>query len=78
MDALRQGSGLPTVLNAANEVAVAAFLDNRLDFYGITRLVAQACEAALRNGTAREPETIDEALEINYIIREWCMKQLLT
>ena len=78
MDALRQGSGLPTVLNAANEVAVAAFLDNRLDFYGITRLVTQACEAALRNGTAREPETIDEALEINYITRQWCLKQLLT
>jgi 1-deoxy-D-xylulose-5-phosphate reductoisomerase len=33
--AARAGGGMPTVLNAANEVAVAAFLDGRLPFPAI-------------------------------------------
>jgi len=37
--ALRAGGTLPVVLNAANEVAVEAFLDRRLSFPGIARLV---------------------------------------
>ena len=38
-DAIGAGGALPAVLNAANEVAVAAFLDRRLSFYGITEKV---------------------------------------
>src|SRR6185369_2926270 len=37
--ALRGDAGLPVVLNAANEVAVAAFLDGRLRFTGISDLI---------------------------------------
>ena len=36
-----QGGTLPAVLNAANEVAVAAFLDNRLSFTGIYPIIDQ-------------------------------------
>ena len=36
-----QGGTLPAVLNAANETAVAAFLDNRLPFLGIFPIVDQ-------------------------------------
>ena len=39
IDAIGAGGALPAVLNAANEVAVAAFLDRRLSFYGITETV---------------------------------------
>ena len=35
--ALRGTEGLPIVLNAANEIAVAAFLDDRLPFHGDSR-----------------------------------------
>ncbi len=38
IDALRQGQGLPTVLNAANEVAVEAFISRRIGFADIVRL----------------------------------------
>jgi 1-deoxy-D-xylulose-5-phosphate reductoisomerase len=38
-EALRQGGPLPCALNAADEVAVAAFLEGRLDFLGIARVV---------------------------------------
>ncbi len=70
LDALRVGRGLPTVLNAANEVAVAAFLDRRISFHDIARLVEMSCEAALNDGTAREPQSVEEALAIDHIARE--------
>ena len=43
-EALTAGGGAPTVLNAANEVAVEAFLTGRLGFLDIARLVAAALE----------------------------------
>ncbi len=70
LDALATGRGLPTVLNAANEIAVAAFLGRRIGFSGIARHVAEACEAALRDGVAREPETVEDALAIDQLVRE--------
>ncbi|MDH3464057.1 MAG: 1-deoxy-D-xylulose-5-phosphate reductoisomerase, partial [Acidimicrobiia bacterium] len=38
-EAGRRGGSAPAVLNAADEIAVAAFLDGRLGFLGITRVV---------------------------------------
>jgi 1-deoxy-D-xylulose-5-phosphate reductoisomerase len=38
-DALGQGGTAPAILNAANEIAVAAFLDRQLPFLGIPRLI---------------------------------------
>ena len=38
-EALRAGRGMPVVLNAANEIAVEAFLAGRMPFGGIARLV---------------------------------------
>ena len=42
--ALEQGGAAAIVLNAANEVAVASFLDRRIGFNDITRLVGDALE----------------------------------
>jgi 1-deoxy-D-xylulose-5-phosphate reductoisomerase len=39
-----QGGTLPAVLNAANEVAVEAFLQGRIPFPAIWRVVAEAME----------------------------------
>jgi 1-deoxy-D-xylulose-5-phosphate reductoisomerase len=39
--ALKDGGGAPTVLNAANEVAVAGFLAGRLAFLDIARVVEE-------------------------------------
>jgi 1-deoxy-D-xylulose-5-phosphate reductoisomerase len=44
--ALRQGGAGPTILNAANEVAVAAFMERRIGFLDIAAVVAQALERA--------------------------------
>ncbi len=43
-DALRSGGGAPVVLNAANELAVAAFLERRLPFVGIPDLIDRALQ----------------------------------
>jgi 1-deoxy-D-xylulose-5-phosphate reductoisomerase len=43
-EALRQGGALPCALNAADEVAVAAFLDRRLPFPGIARVIERVLE----------------------------------
>ncbi|MBI3274715.1 MAG: 1-deoxy-D-xylulose-5-phosphate reductoisomerase [Methylocystis sp.] len=70
VEALADGAGLPTVLNAANEIAVETFLCGRIGFDGIARHVAEACEAALKDGTAREPATVEEALQLDHVVRE--------
>jgi len=70
LDALAQGGGLATVLNAANEIAVEAFLARRIGFADIARHVGAACEAALKDGTAREPATVADALAVDHITRD--------
>jgi 1-deoxy-D-xylulose-5-phosphate reductoisomerase len=66
--ALEAGGAAPTVLNAANEVAVAEFLARRLSFAGIAALVEGALEAALsRNWT--EPQSVEEALFVDHNTR---------
>ncbi len=45
MEAIRIGGAVPAVLNAANEVAVAAFLEKRLDFAGIFDVVEATVKA---------------------------------
>jgi len=44
LDAGRSGGTMPAVLNAANEVAVAAFLDGRLGFNGIADVLRLALD----------------------------------
>ncbi|MCM2972316.1 1-deoxy-D-xylulose-5-phosphate reductoisomerase [Larsenimonas suaedae] len=58
--AMREGGTAPAILNAANEVAVAAFLDKRLSFTGIGELVARVLEQG-HVCPASELEAIAEA-----------------
>ncbi|HYN79769.1 MAG TPA: 1-deoxy-D-xylulose-5-phosphate reductoisomerase [Lamprocystis sp. (in: g-proteobacteria)] len=44
-EAARAGGSAPLVLNAANEIAVAAFLDHRVDFPGIARVVEETLQS---------------------------------
>ena len=53
--ALREGGTLPVVLNAANEVAVEAFLDGRLAFPAIPRLI----EMTMNAHTVQRVSTLD-------------------
>jgi 1-deoxy-D-xylulose-5-phosphate reductoisomerase len=68
--ALAEGGGAPTALNAANEVAVAAFLEARIDFGAIARLVERTLEAMGRAGEIVAPATVAQALAIHHIARD--------
>lgn len=65
-DALEAGGAAPIVLNAANEVAVAAFLDNQLTFLQI----AQTVQQALNKADYDVPRSIGDVLEIDRATRE--------
>jgi len=45
-EAIRKGGSASIVLNAANEIAVAAFLDNKIAYTDISDLIEQALESA--------------------------------
>jgi 1-deoxy-D-xylulose-5-phosphate reductoisomerase len=67
--ALEAGAAAPTILNAANEIAVEAFLQGQLSFPGITALVEATLDATGRQAGLREPDSIDEALAIDHNAR---------
>jgi 1-deoxy-D-xylulose-5-phosphate reductoisomerase len=70
IEALRQGEGEPTALNAANEVAVAAFLDGRIGFGALPRLVERTLEAMRAAGETPAPDSVAQALSIHHIARD--------
>ena len=45
-EALAKGGNLPCIMNAANEAAVAAFLEERIGFYDITKVVEECMQTA--------------------------------
>ena len=65
-DALSEGGTMPAVLNAANEIAVGAFLDNNLKFTAIAEVVEKTMSAHEK----RTVGSIDEILEANSWARE--------
>jgi 1-deoxy-D-xylulose-5-phosphate reductoisomerase len=70
--ALAAGESAPAVLNAANEVAVAAFLAGELAFPAITDLV----EATLGQHRAESVDSLERALSWDHWGRE-CARELL-
>ena len=59
--AMEVGGALPVVLNAANEEAVAAFLDRRIGFLAIVDMV----EEALARMDASKPQSIADVIDID-------------
>ena len=64
----RKGGIMPTVFNAANEEAVALFLDRKIPYLAITDLIAGAME---RCRQAENP-SLEEILEAEAWAREFC------
>ncbi len=67
MKASRIGGSMPTVFNAANERAVAKFLDKKIGFLDIYRIIEESME---RHQTIAHPE-LDEILETEIKTYEW-------
>ena len=69
--AIAQGGNIPCVVNAANEICVAAFLEERIKFTDMPKLIARAMEKA----TYILKPTLDDYLEtdreIRAMVKEW-------
>jgi 1-deoxy-D-xylulose-5-phosphate reductoisomerase len=68
IEALQHGGAATNALNAAGEVAVAAFLERRLKFGEIADVIAAALEAMSRH-LANAPASVDEAVGIDHMSR---------
>ncbi|MGH6789136.1 MAG: 1-deoxy-D-xylulose-5-phosphate reductoisomerase [Pseudolabrys sp.] len=67
--ALATGGAAPTVLNAADEVAVGEFIAGRIGFSAIPTLVAATLDAAAKNNLLSEPTVIEEAIAVDHVAR---------
>jgi 1-deoxy-D-xylulose-5-phosphate reductoisomerase len=63
--ALGAGSWATNILNAANEVAVAAYLAGTIGFLEIARMVEETIERAAAQGLDKAPATIRDALALD-------------
>ena len=68
-DALRTGRGATTVYNAANEVAVAAFIAGKIKFGAIARLVEATMNAWVRSGNLAPLTSADDAIAVDHNAR---------
>lgn len=67
--AMETGGAAPTVLNAADEVAVGEFIAGRIGFAAIATVVEATLEATAARGLLGEPAGLDAALAIDHIAR---------
>ena len=68
--AMETGGAATTVLNAADEIAVAEFIAGRIPLLGIPALVAETLSAAAGRGLLKEPDTIEAALAVDHESRD--------
>ena len=66
--AMKQGGAMPAILNAANEIAVDAYLAGRIGFMSIAGLVERVCERA--DSALDAAADVDEALAIDRDARD--------
>lgn len=62
---LRQGGGAPTILNAANEIAVERFLRHELGFLDIPRAVEATLETVMAKGGIAVPRELEDVLMLD-------------
>lgn len=67
LEAMRRGGNIPTVFNAANEKAVAMFLERRIAFLDIPDIIASAMEEI----TYIEHPSVEEILATETAVYEW-------
>ncbi|MEX0879750.1 MAG: 1-deoxy-D-xylulose-5-phosphate reductoisomerase [Thermoanaerobaculia bacterium] len=65
--ALAAGGGMPAVLNASNEIAVAAFLEGKISFPDIVSVVSRTMDSA---GRTPAPTSLEEAEGVDRASRE--------
>src|SRR5262249_29535917 len=77
-DVMQQGGLAPAVLNAANEVAVEAFLAGRIGFLQIAQLVAETLGLADGRGLLGDADELETVLATDAAARELALNLLET
>lgn len=72
------GGTLPAVMNAANEVAVAAFLAEQIPYLGIAELVERAMNHAVREDSVKAATSIEELLAVDAETRVYARELVTT
>ncbi len=74
-DALRAGGTAPAILNAANEVAVAFFLEGRLGFWDIQATVRETLNAVASEPMLDLPQVLDADRRARAFAETWAARQ---
>ena len=69
-EAGRTGGSMPTVFNAANEAAVRAFLEKKIGWGDIAKMIASAMEQHEKVGLLSDPQ-VEDILAIRRSTEEW-------
>jgi 1-deoxy-D-xylulose-5-phosphate reductoisomerase len=72
----RAGGTMPAVLNAANEQAVALFLEERIHFLDIPRLIERTCERHVEE--LRRDPSLDDVLAVDVWARSAVREEAAT
>ena len=70
-DALARGGNIPCVVNAANEICVAAFLNDRIKFTDMPRLIERAMNEAHYILKPTLDDYLATDMEIRRMVEEW-------
>lgn len=71
-DVGRMGGSMPAVMNAANEQAVALFLDEKISFLGIPKVIEMVCDRFKAQNTSQP--TLEDILAAD----QWARQETLT
>lgn len=76
--ALQSGGAAPTILNAANEVAVAEFLAGHVGFHEIVRIVEEALSGPGQGEglNGETPSCLEDVIGIDRAARKWAYKRV--
>lgn len=69
LEALEAGGSLPNIMNAANEIAVAAFLERKIMFGGIPKIVEGTMKHFIKTGDIKDAGSISDVLAMDAAAR---------
>ncbi len=75
-EALKSGHAMPTILNAANEIAVRAFLDRNVSFPEIAAIVSESMNQAIKLGIDGALNTLSEVYACDEMGRQIALEQI--
>lgn len=69
IDAIKRGNIYPTILNAANEVAVGLFLEERISFLDIEKIVKEALDNPIYEKFTTGELTLPKIMSVDELVR---------